>query len=139
MIDAEQEIFVHIGNHLYESLPELADTLTVVDEYIAAPSSFPCVSLIEMDNVVYRNNRDSSEIENHVQVIYEVNVYSNKTKGRKQQCKEILACINDEMERLGFTRTVFTPVPNEADATIYRMVARYRAIIGKDHTIYQRR
>lgn len=30
------------------------------------------------------------------------------------------------------------PVPNEEDATVYRMVARYRAIVSKNKTIYRR-
>lgn len=107
-------------------------------EYVKSPPSFPCVSLIETDNQVYRNTRDSGCIENHAQVLYEVNVYSNKTSGKKTECKAIIALIDSKMEALGFTRTLMNPVPNEEDATVYRMVARYRAIVSKNKTIYRR-
>ena len=106
-------------------------------EYVRVPPSFPCVSLIEADNQIYRNTRDSGHIENHVQVIYEVNVYSNKTKWKKTECKAIISLIDSRMESLGFTRTILTPIPNEQDG-IYRMVGRYRAIVSRDKTIYRR-
>ncbi len=73
-----------------------------------------------------------------MQVIYEVNVYSNKARGKKSECKEITAFIDTQFQMLGFTRTLLTTVPNEQDATIYRMVARYRAIVSKQNIIYRR-
>ena len=39
---------------------------------------------------------------------------------------------------LNFTRTMLEPVPNQDDATIYRMLGRYRAVISKEKTIYRR-
>ena len=134
MIDVESEIFTIISTAVRAKYPKIYMT----GEYLKSPPSFPCVSLIETDNQIYRNTRDSGNIENHVQVLYEVNVYSNKTSGKKSECKAIIALIDSEMESLGFTRTLMNPVPNEADATIYRMVARYRAIISKNKTIYRR-
>jgi hypothetical protein len=58
--------------------------------------------------------------------------------GKKTECKAIIALIDSKMEALGFTRTLMNPVPNEEDATVYRMVARYRAIVSKNKTIYRR-
>ena len=49
-----------------------------------------------------------------------------------------VSLIDSKMEALGFTRTLMNPVPNEEDATVYRMVARYRAIVSKNKTIYRR-
>lgn len=134
MIDIENEIFSIVSAEVRKNYPKIYMT----GEYIKIPPSFPCVSLVEVDNQIYRNTRDSGNIENHVQVIYEVNVYSNKTSGKKTECKSILAVLDVKMGTLGFTRTTMTPVPNEQDATIYRMVARYRAVVGKDKTIYRR-
>lgn len=134
MIDIETEVFDTISTAVRNAYKGIFMT----GEYVKSPPSFPCVSLIETDNQVYRNTRDSGGIENHVQVLYEVNVYSNKTSGKKAQCKEIIAFIDTKMEALGFTRTLMNPVPNEEDATVYRMTARYRAIVSKDKTIYRR-
>lgn len=134
MIDIESEVFNTVSEKVREQYPEIFMT----GEYVKSPSSFPCVSLIETDNQIYRNTRTSGCIENHAQVVYEVNVYSNKQRGKKAECKEILGFIDKQLEALGFTRTLMTPVPNEVDATVYRMVARYRAIVSKENVIYRR-
>jgi hypothetical protein len=70
--------------------------------------------------------------------MYEVNVYSNKTIGKKSECKEIAAIIDEQMLALGFARTMLQPIPNLDDATIYRMVGRYSAIISKDKLLFRR-
>jgi hypothetical protein len=134
VIDIEAEVFGIVSSDVRLKYPKVYMT----GEYVKSPPSFPCVSLIETDNQVYRNTRDSGCIENHAQIQYEVNVYSNRTSGKKAECKEIISLIDSKMEKLGFTRTFMNPVPNEQDATIYRMIARYRAIVSKNKTIYRR-
>ena len=134
MIDIEAEVFGIVSSDVRLKYPKVYMT----GEYVKSPPSFPCVSLIETDNQVYRNTRDSGCIENHAQIQYEVNVYSNRTSGKKAECKEIISLIDSKMEKLGFTRTFMNTVPNEQDATIYRMIARYRAIVSKNKTIYRR-
>ena len=134
MIDIENEIFSIVSKAVRAKYPKIYMT----GEYIKVPPSFPCISLIEVDNQVYRNTRTTDSNENHVQVMYEVNVYSNKKSGKKSECKTILALIDNLMIDLGFTRSLLTPIPNEEDTTVYRMVARYRAIVSKDKVIYRR-
>lgn len=134
MIDIENEIF----NIISEKLRAKYQGIYISGEYVKSPPSFPSVSLIEMDNEIYRSTRTNESVENHVQVMYEINVYSNKTKGKKTEAKSIITVIDSEFERLGFTRIMYTPIPNELDATIYRIVARYRAVVSKDKVIYRR-
>lgn len=134
MIDIENEIFSIVAETVRAEYPDVY----ITGEYVKSPPSFPCVTIMESDNQIYRNTRDTSSNENHAQILYEVNVYSNKTSGKKSECKSILAIINDKLTSIGFTRTLLTPVPNELDATIYRMTARYRAVVGKDKVIYRR-
>ena len=107
-------------------------------EYVKSPPSFPASSIVEMDNTAYSLTQTSGENENHASVMYEVNVYSNKTKGKKTECKEIISFIDNEMTSLGFSRTMFQPIPNVDDATIYRMIARYKAVVSKDKVIFRR-
>jgi hypothetical protein len=134
VIDIETEVFNIVSKKVREEYPKVYMT----GEYVKSPPSFPCISLIEVDNQIYRNTRTTECIENHVQVLYEVNVYSNKTSGKKAECKAIISLIDKEMEALGFTRTLMNPVPNEEEATVYRIVARYRAIVSKNKVIYRR-
>ena len=134
MIDIENQVFDRVAKRICEQYPNIF----MVGEYVKSPSSFPAVSLMEMDNSSREDTVDSGSNENHVNVMYEVNVYSNKTTGKKSECKTIVALIDEEMAAMGFVRSTLTPVPNEYDSTIYRMVGRYRAAVSNDHKIYRR-
>ena len=134
MIYIENEVFDRVATRVRERFPDIFMT----GEYVSSPSSFPAASLVEMDNSIREATIDSGSNENHANVMYEVNVYSNKTTGKKSECKAIIALIDDEMTAMGFVRSTLTPVPNEYDSTIYRMVARYRAAVSADHKIYRR-
>ena len=72
--------------------------------------------------------------EHHTRVLYEVNVYSNKTSGAKSEAKKILEIVDSSFQNMKFTRTFKQPIPN-ADKTIYRIVARYEAVIAEYQTI----
>ena len=134
MINIENEIFNDVSTRVRTSVPDIY----MSGEYVKSPPAFPAVSLVEMDNAQHTSTQTSSEMENHADVMYEVNVYSNKKVGKKSECKKIIALIDEEMTAIGFTRTMLQPIPNMDDATIYRMVARYKAIVSKENVIYRR-
>ena len=134
MIDIESRVFNDVLAKLKLKYPDLY----MVGEYVKTPSKFPCVSLMEMDNQSYQRTEDSGSSENHVSVMYEVNIYSNKSVGKKSECKAIAALVDEQMMALGFARTMLQPIPNFDDATIYRMVGRYSAVISKDKLLFRR-
>ena len=134
MIDIETEIF----NSISVKVREKYSQIFLTGEYVKSPPSFPCASIVEVDNQIYRNTRTTECIENHAQLLYEVNVYSNKHNGKKAECKEIAGFIDEILMGLNFTRTMLEPVPNQDNATIYRMLRRYRAVISKEKTLYRR-
>ena len=110
----------------------------VVGEYVNAPSKFPAVYIVEQDNTVNRATRDTSGIENFADVMYQVDIYSNKNKGKKSECKAIAALVDEQFAALGFTRSFLNPVPNIDDGTIYRMTGRWIATVSKDNIVYRR-
>lgn len=134
MIDVENEVFNSVATDVRAEYPDIY----MVGEYVKTPPRFPCVSLVEMDNQTYQATEDSGSVENHASLMYEVNVYSNKTVGKKAECKAVAALIDERLLALGFARTMLQPIPNLDDATIYRMVGRYSAVISKDKVIYRR-
>lgn len=134
MIDVENKIYNAVRESVIDQYPDVF----MVGEYVQAPSSFPCVSFVEVYNSVNKDSSTNEEIENHAIITYEANVYSNKIRGKKAQCRDILRVIDDKMSKLGFTRNFSQSVPNIADATIYRMYARYQAIVDNNDTIYRR-
>ena len=134
MIDCESMIFTPIAMALRSEF----DGIFVTGDYVPMPASFPTVSIVEMDNVPDVGTQDSGSLENHAILMYQVDVYSNKATGGKTECKVIAAAVDSQFAALGFTRSYKRPVPNMDDATIYRIVARYRAVVGKDFIIYRR-
>ena len=120
MIDLETEIFNEVSVKVREKYPDIFMT----GEAVKTPPSFPCVSLVEVDNATFRNSQTTEGKENHV--------------GKKAECMEIVGFIDEILMELNFTRTMLEPVPNQDNATIYRMLGRYRAVISKEKTIYRR-
>ena len=134
MINVENEIFSIIANAVRKAYPDSY----IIGEYVKSPPKFPCISLVEMDNSAYTRTQSSDSVENHAELMYELNVYSNKKSGKKSECKAIASLIDNELAALGFSRSMLQPIPNLDDATIYRMVGRYRAVVSKDKMIYRR-
>lgn len=122
MTDCENEVYTRIATVLRERFPGI----NLAGEYVKAPSGFPHASITQSDNsVVTERMTGSAEM---AQVMFEVNVYSNKTEGKKTECKEIMKVIDKVLFKMNFKRIAMTPVPNMEDASIYRMVARYRVM-----------
>lgn len=53
MIDIETEIF----NSISVKVREKYSQIFLTGEYVKSPPSFPCASIVEVDNQIYRNTR----------------------------------------------------------------------------------
>lgn len=100
------------------------------------PARFPAVTIVEADNRVLTQMR-TENIENAVSSMFEINIYSNKTSGKKAEAKAIANAADEKMESIGYTRSFREQIPNLKDATIYRIVCRYEATIDRNLMIYQ--
>lgn len=134
MIDIENEIYSSIALLLRT---QYGNTFNVSSERLNAPSHFPCVSIVQENVESDSKTQDSNSNENCVNVMFEINVYSNKSKTKKLQAKEIFALVNDKMIDLGFTRQMSSPMPN-VDNSIYRILGRYIAKVDRTNKIYRR-
>ena len=134
MIDAENKVFDTVSKALKTAH---GSTLFVTGEYVPSPPIFPAVSIAEADNYVATRYR-TLNIENAANVMYEINVYSNKTAGKKSEAKAIASTADETMASLGFVRTMRNTIPNLNDASIYRIVLRYSGVIipNDDETYY---
>lgn len=126
MIDIESMVVNAVRNAVKTKYPKC----DIVSEYVDTPSQFPCVQILEADNYTYRRTQDNNLREHHANVMYEVNVFSNKTNEKKTEAKAIMEIVDTTLQDLKFTRTLKQPIPNK-DKTIYRIVARYEAVVGK--------
>lgn len=127
MIDCENEVYTRVATVLREKFPGI----DIAGDYVKAPSSFPHVSITQSDNAVISERMTGSA--EMAQVMFEVNVYSNKAEGKKTECKTIMNVIDKTLFAMNFKRMAMTPVPNMEDATIYRLVARYRVATDGKH------
>ena len=132
MIDCENEVYTKIATMLRSTFPGI----NIASEYVSSPSAFPHVSITASDNSVMFSRMDSGDHEVAI-VMFEVNIYSNKTEGKKTECKKIAKAIDEVLLPMNFRRMSMNPVPNMEDATIYRIVARYR--VATDGKFFYRR
>lgn len=133
MINVESKIFTEIARALRDEFPGVL----IAGEYVNAPAKFPFVSVVEVDNYVYSRGTDSAERERYAQLLYEVNVYSNREGTKKNECRKILQFIDEMMYGMNFIRISMNPVPNMEDATIYRLNARYE-VVSDGKTMYRK-
>ena len=132
MIDLENDIFSAVATELRAQF----SGVQVYGEYVETPARFPAVTIVEADNRVLTRMR-TENIENAVSSMFEINVYSNKASGKKAEAKAIANAVDEKMSAIGYTRTFREQIPNLKDATIYRIVCRYEAVIDKNFVIYQ--
>ena len=128
MIDYENEIFTEIATTLRATF----DSIYVSGELNLVPATFPCVFIEEADNYSLSYTRDTSSNERHAILMYEVNVFSNKATGKKQEAKQIFAVVDQVFDELGFTRQMKMPISFD-EGTKYRLVGRYTAVANNDY------
>lgn len=126
MIDIENKVLSVVREAVLAQYP----TASVYGEYVEVPESFPCVTVTEDTNYTYVYTKDEQLAEHHAEVQYAVNVYSNKQTGAKLEAKAIMNIADNAMQGMKFWRTMTRQVPN-VDRTIYRLIARYRAVVGE--------
>ncbi len=126
MIDIEKVIFTKVATALRSEYPGIQ----VYGEYVESPEKFPFVSFVEDDNYIYERTSTEAENENHVNVVYTLNVYTNNASNKKFVAKDIVAFVDNLLKDYNFDRTMMSQIPN-VDRTVYRIVARYRAVVQK--------
>lgn len=124
---------INIENYIVNLIATSLSDVTVLSDYVDTPPSFPCVTVVEDSNVSAQTFDNASPSENHADLLYSVNVYSNLVSGAKAQAKDIMDRIDAILENLKFERIMCQPMPN-VDRTIYRYTARYRVRVGKGVT-----
>ena len=135
MINIESQVFEKV----ITALETVSSSIEVKSVTTYEPSVFPCVCIEEGDNNVYEQTRDSSTIENHATLMYEVNIYSNKTYGAKAECKSLLAVVDSTLADYNFTRVSAGPSPLTVDNPMkYRITARYEVVCSSGEKLFWR-
>lgn len=133
MIDIENDVITLVTDELYShSISASVESVLNLN-----PSTFPTVCVEEIENASYGLSADNATNENHASVGYEINVFTNDVSGKKQNAKSILEVIDNMLIARGFSRISKTQLSLN-NGTMMRIVARYRAYVSKNNTIYRR-
>ena len=133
MIDIENEV-ISIVHDVLEANGINASLESVLN---LTPPTFPTVCVEEISNSSYDFSADSKSVENHAEVGYEINIFTNSLNGKKSEGKGILKVIDDKLISIGFTRISKTQLALD-EGTKFRLIARYSATVGKNDIIYGR-
>lgn len=125
MIDKENEVYTRVREAVLAEFP----TVAMDSSYQPIPSGFPHVSLYQSDSFTPTALQDNQLVPKYEVVTFEAQVYSNNKSNRKQECKAIMNTVCDTMSLMNFRRLVLTPVPNLNDSSIYRLTARFEAVV----------
>ncbi len=129
MIDKENEIYTFIKKAILKEYP----SCNVSSVYSPTVAKFPYVSIVQTDSYEDSNLKDTSLEEKFTTMAFQIDVYSDDTSKAKSICKGIMSIVDSTLRRKNFRRTSLNPVPNENDATIYRLTGTYSVVASKKH------
>lgn len=129
MIDVEYDVFDYVYPYVSELLPEGG----FKSMYVSSPPVLPHATLVEMDNYTNTYTLSTADEEEFAVLTYEAQTYAYD----KATCRQIMAAICTAMHSLGFIRISMRFIENLNDPTIFRMVARFRAMANADKTIFR--
>lgn len=135
MFEIERQIFTTAANAVLAVYP----TCRIVNAFIYAPDKFPCVALVFSDDGMTYNMRTSARDDNYRDITLTVDVFSNKTEGKKTEAETIMQLIIDTLSPLNFVMVSCKPASNNNNASNYRITATFTATVNADGTIYSRK
>lgn len=106
----------------------------VTSTYTPTPSKFPAVFVREVGRFTPIQYISLNNTENVKELTLEIQVYSNKTSGAKTEADTIMSAAESALKAQYFYEVSASPAEN-ADASVYRTVARFRRIIADADTI----
>lgn len=130
---------IMIRNEVLTAVSDAVEQLgaTCVSSYTSG-ATMPLVTFEQIDSTPLVKTQTRESLEYHATVTFELNYYSNKANGKQSECYSLAEAADTVMAGYGFTRKLLRPVPNLEDATIYRLTARYTAVVGSDGYIYRK-
>lgn len=133
--DIEPDVVDYIARKVSD---EFEDNVAIYNEQVHIPAEFPTVYIVEADNSNYLSALDT-EGSHHSQVMYDINVYTNYLTENKHRAKALMRIIDSGMQKLGFARLSSQPIEIQgSDTSVYRVEARYRAIVNEKKQILRR-
>jgi len=135
MFNIQKEIFTKVANAVLATYT----TCRITNSFIYAPAQFPCVAIVLSDDGTTYKMRDSSGNDNFRDITLTVDVYSNKTDGKKTEAESIMQIIIDTLFPLNFNMVSCKPMSDLNNAQNYRITATFTATADASGNLYTRR
>lgn len=130
MIDIFNEVFTQTATALRAKFAKIR----VTGEYVQTPVSYPAVALDEIDNI--ETEADSSDRERYNRVRYRVQVFSNKTSGKRAEARSIQKEVDLIFKSMGFKRTSYSTTPDIINNTVYCITTVFSAVVDENGYIH---
>lgn len=125
MIDHESQYYDAIAKAVRAAVTDARCS----PEKVSDLAYFPFFECVMMANPEDRDSRDLSNNENGARPMFQLDAYSNLSKGAKAQCKAMIAAAGTVLRSYGFARTYMTPETPPAVFGVTRYTARYEGLI----------
>lgn len=135
MFEIQREIFTAAATEVLTAYP----ACRITNAFVYAPAQFPCVAIVLSDDGTNASMRDSSKKDNYRDITLTVDVYTNKTDGKKTEAEAIMQIIIDTLYPLNFNMVTCKPMSNINNAQNYRITATFTATVDSNGTIYTRK
>lgn len=136
MIDKSDEVFDRVMTYVMSQFPGLTEE-NFASDYVNAPPVFPFITIVQTGTMTNTDTQDDLLVEHMARLTYDVEVYSNRTDGKKAECRAITGEIDKYMHRMNFARESSGFVPNLANNSIARLVSKY-SVLASDTHFYRR-
>ena len=133
MINIENQIF----DGLTKALQLYDNKIRTSSVFTNTPSSYPFVSIEEIENSDYEQGITGCQIDNFANVSYEVVVFIKNQDFKKTNANKIANEVDTYMHDKGFVREM-KYTRQDDNETEYRIYLRYSAVVSKSQEIYRR-
>lgn len=129
MIDISSEVFNLVATMLRTEF----EGIQVVGENTALPSKFPCVTIEETNNIPIE--RDSARTVKFAELQYTVQIFSNKSVGKRIEARSIHEKINDLLIETGMKQVTYYVKSDMYQDDIYQITTNYTCIVDNEQRI----
>lgn len=101
----------------------------VTQTYTPAPAAFPTVFVREIGRLTPQDTATFSNAQDISETTWEAQVFSDVRPGAKEQAYDLMDAVKSAFRSMYFIETFESPI-EQADKSIFCLVARFRRIIG---------
>ena len=130
MIDVSNEIF----NAVATDLRSAYEGIKVVGEYVASPTTFPTVTIDEIQNIPA--HLDSATLPKYAEVVYRVQVFCNGV-GKRAKAREIYGTVAKQLSLLGLVCVTYSTTPAIYNSEVYCITGTFRGVVDREGVIYR--